>query len=174
MRAQGGLPARGDIPPDQLSLDAGTWMAFVPMVGEPNIVPLLHARLARGGTVCLPRLDVGRRSMDAVVVSSLEQDTEAMPGKPRVRQARAGLPILSPEELNVVLVPGLAFDRRGRRLGRGAGYYDRFLARLTGPTQIIGVCFDEQIVDDVPVEPHDVRMHVLLTPSGLIPISPDS
>ena len=65
----------------------------------------------------------------------------------------------------MILVPGLAFDLRGGRLGRGRGYYDRFLAGATGLR--VGVCFEDQIVADVPLEPHDLRMDFVVTPSSI-------
>ena len=75
-------------------------------------------------------------------------------------------PIL-PEDLayllDVVLVPGVAFDLGGRRLGRGAGYYDRLLTGVRGTT--CGVAFDEQISGELPVEPHDVHVNCILTPT---------
>ena len=65
--------------------------------------------------------------------------------------------------LDLVLVPGVAFDLHGRRLGRGKGYYDQLLAGVCGTT--CGVAFDEQIVREVPLEPHDVLMNCILTPT---------
>jgi 5-formyltetrahydrofolate cyclo-ligase len=60
-------------------------------------------------------------------------------------------------------VPGLAFDRFGRRLGRGRGFYDRLLAEIPG--QRCGVAFDQQILEALPTEPHDSQMHALATPA---------
>ena len=68
--------------------------------------------------------------------------------------------------LDFVLVPGIAFDLQGRRLGRGKGYYDRLLAEVRGKT--CGVAFDEQIVDEIPVEPHDIHVNCILTPTRWI------
>jgi 5-formyltetrahydrofolate cyclo-ligase len=68
-------------------------------------------------------------------------------------------------DCDVVLVPALAVDRHGNRLGRGGGSYDRALARVTGLT--IAVLYDGELVDDVPAEPHDKRVSAVVTPSGL-------
>ena len=65
--------------------------------------------------------------------------------------------------LDLVLVPGVAFDLNGRRLGRGKGYYDRLLAEFEGWT--CGVAFDQQVVEAVPSEPHDMRLTCLVTPT---------
>jgi 5-formyltetrahydrofolate cyclo-ligase len=62
-----------------------------------------------------------------------------------------------------VLTPGIAFDALGRRLGRGRGFYDRLLAQTTGTR--CGVAFDQQVVDVVPVETHDVVLNCILTPT---------
>jgi len=74
--------------------------------------------------------------------------------------------VISGNRLDLILVPGIAFDLRGRRLGRGKGYYDRWLPALRGKT--CGVAFDEQIVDDIPLEPHDVVVNCILTPTRWI------
>ena len=68
-------------------------------------------------------------------------------------------------QFDLILVPGLAFDLGGGRLGRGKGYYDRFLAGAHGIRA--GICFDDQIVDHVPMELHDLRMDFVVTPSAI-------
>ena len=70
---------------------------------------------------------------------------------------------LDPRDLDVVVVPGLAFTADGRRLGQGGGHYDRFLPRLRPDCVTIGAAFAEQLVDDVPSEPHDVRLATVAT-----------
>jgi 5-formyltetrahydrofolate cyclo-ligase len=67
-----------------------------------------------------------------------------------------------------VLVPGLAFDRAGQRLGKGLGYYDRFLRRLSGSTLFVGFAYSEQVVPEVPVDEWDAKMHMLVTEEGVI------
>jgi 5-formyltetrahydrofolate cyclo-ligase len=70
---------------------------------------------------------------------------------------------VDPGALDVVVVPGLAFTPDGRRLGQGGGHYDRFLARLRSDCLTIGACFAEQLVADLPTEPHDLRVHAVAT-----------
>jgi 5-formyltetrahydrofolate cyclo-ligase len=70
--------------------------------------------------------------------------------------------------LEIILVPGLAFTRDGLRLGRGGGYYDRLLEHPQCKARRIGIAFDLQIVESIPVEPHDQRVHQIITESGLI------
>jgi len=87
-----------------------------------------------------------------------------------LRQPARSTPELTPRqiegEIEVALVLGLGFDRRGIRLGHGKGYFDRFLAGRRFPS--IGLGFDEQLVDELPAEPHDVPMRLVVTPSGTI------
>jgi len=77
----------------------------------------------------------------------------------------ADLPVVDPAALDVVLVPGVAFDRRGGRLGFGGGYYDRLLP--TTPALRVGVAYDECLADVLPCGEHDQRMDWIVTPSGL-------
>jgi 5-formyltetrahydrofolate cyclo-ligase len=67
----------------------------------------------------------------------------------------------------VVIVPGVAFTRDGDRLGQGGGWYDRFLAGVRPDCTVIGVCFDEQLVDQLPTEPHDVSLACVVTPTTI-------
>ncbi len=75
--------------------------------------------------------------------------------------------------LTHVFVPGLLFSYRGGRLGRGGGFYDRFLSRsdaITKDTRLIGICHDNQIVETIPMEAHDQKVQALLTESGIMPV----
>lgn len=78
----------------------------------------------------------------------------------------AGLPVIEPCELDLVLVPGLAFDRRGFRLGLGGGFYDRFLLHVTATT--VGIVYAALIVDRVPDDPHDRRVDFLASESAIV------
>lgn len=84
-------------------------------------------------------------------------------------QPVAEAPIVADEEISVVLVPGLVFDRRGGRLGRGKGYYDRFLARLGPGTALVGVT-GGHVVAEVPTDDHDVSMTHLAGGFGVVPV----
>lgn len=76
-------------------------------------------------------------------------------------------PTIPVEEIGVVLVPGLVFDVRGGRLGRGAGYYDRFLPTIPGAPALVGVAAAAAVVDELPMEGHDVWMTQLATEEGI-------
>jgi 5-formyltetrahydrofolate cyclo-ligase len=78
-------------------------------------------------------------------------------------------PVIQPEEIQYIAVPGVAFDRQGGRLGFGKGYYDRFLGRLPTTAYYCGLAFCMQLVPYVPRMPHDVCMHGIVTERGFIP-----
>lgn len=136
-------------------------LAYLALEGEPSLDGLWLA--PTGTTLAAPRIDWEAKAMEAAALGSLE-DVELTR---RVRQPPASSPTIEPGALRLVLVPGLLFDRRGGRLGRGAGFYDRYLARLGPGTVTCGVCYRSQLVDRVPTEDHDVRVGMILTEDGL-------
>jgi 5-formyltetrahydrofolate cyclo-ligase len=136
-------------------------LLFAPLPDEPNIWPLLATALAVGKTVALPRFDPATGGYVAAVIRNPAE--EIVTGRFDVREPRSDCEALPLNRLDLILVPGVAFDRQCRRLGRGKGFYDRLLAAVTGST--CGVAFDQQLVDEIPTEPHDVPLNCILTPS---------
>ncbi|HYU57795.1 MAG TPA: 5-formyltetrahydrofolate cyclo-ligase [Actinomycetota bacterium] len=119
---------------------------------------VLAARLRTGGRrVLLPYLSGG--AMEAAEVGP--EDPLVVSGYGPKEPARR-VPV-DPAEVDLVLTPGLAFDRRGGRLGYGGGHYDRYLARLGGHATRIGIGFEEQVVDEVPAGPEDERVDLVAT-----------
>lgn len=144
-------------------------MVYGPIPGEVDVAAVAGAVLAEGKRLCLPRADWGARAMQAVEIH--DPGADLVPARYGIREPRPDLPALPVAELGLVLVPGLAFDARGNRLGRGAGFYDRFLAdpSLSAPT--CGVCYEAQLFDDVPVDPWDIPLNLIATEDRLIQIS---
>jgi 5-formyltetrahydrofolate cyclo-ligase len=128
----------------------------------------LIARLSQQGTrVLLPFLDDERR-MEAAVLEPGEPPVQTGYG-PKEPPRRVAV---DPAEVDVVITPGLAFDRFGRRLGYGGGHYDRYLARLHPRAVRIGIGFSVQIVDEVPAEPGDERVDVIVTDRSVLDCTP--
>jgi 5-formyltetrahydrofolate cyclo-ligase len=127
---------------------------------EPDITPLLEETWAEKKIAALPRFDPQTNSYAACIVSSR---TELSPGRFGALEPGAGCPVVPLNQLDLVLVPGVAYDFTGRRLGRGKGFYDRLLAGVRGHK--CGVAFDAQIIAAVPEEPHDMRVNSILTPT---------
>jgi 5-formyltetrahydrofolate cyclo-ligase len=144
-------------------INARSILGFAPMSGEINIWPLMLDAMVRGVQLALPRFDRATRTYAPCIVSDLK-DLE--PGYFGIREPGPHCVTLPTNLLDLILVPGVAFDAMGHRLGRGKGYYDRLLATWPGVT--CGVAYDEQIVDEVPVEAHDVKLDCILTPTRII------
>jgi len=147
--------------------DGETVCAYVPVGSEPGSAELIDSLLRRGVRVLLPvarhdaaglpvPLQWGEYRLGGLVAArfGLREPTE--PWLPADAIAAAA----------VVLVPALAVDRTGARLGRGAGFYDRSLPLAAPTARLVAVVRDDEIVDRLPAEPHDVRMTHALTPNG--------
>ncbi len=139
-------------------------LGYAPTEVELDLWPVLRAALASGKTVTLPRFDPLTDTYVVCRIDAPEQDLT--PGKFGIREPVERCGRVPLNRLDFLLVPGLAFDPHGRRLGRGKGYYDRLLAGRHGPT--CGVAYDQQIVPAVPVGPHDIHLNCILTPTRWI------
>ncbi|MBF6217030.1 5-formyltetrahydrofolate cyclo-ligase [Nocardia abscessus] len=146
------------------TLDAHGWVcAYVPVAGEPGSTAMLDALLADGARVLLP-----------VTGPPGPLSWAEYTGADALRRARYGLlepigAVLPPDTVaraELILVPALAVDRRGVRLGRGAGYYDRTLPAARPDARLVAVVRDDELLDRLPEEPHDLRMGWALTPRG--------
>ena len=138
-------------------LAAETVMGFSAISPEPDVTAVLEVCISMGKRLALPRCEADG-VMTARWVSAL---TELKPGAFGILEPPETLPVAAPEDLNLILVPGMAFSPKGARLGRGKGYYDRFLEEFAGRT--IGVCFDSSVLEEIPTEPHDRFMDAVLT-----------
>ncbi len=128
--------------------------------GELPATSALYDAHMRGVHLVFPRVDGEELRFHRWDGSPL------VPGPFGIREPSATLPVVSPSELDVILVPGVAFDRAGNRLGYGGGYYDRVLAQPRGLA--IGVAWSFQIVDALPVDPWDQPVDAILTESGWV------
>jgi 5-formyltetrahydrofolate cyclo-ligase len=144
--------------------EAATVMTYVTLKSEVDTLPLIRECLRRGKRVAAPRV-IGPHDMEAVAVADPDLDLE--PGSWGIREPRAGLEPLDPLVMDIVVVPGCAFDLRGARLGYGGGFWDRYLLRLRPDATVVGACFAEQIFERVPAEPHDVGMDALATEDAI-------
>lgn len=143
---------------------ARTVCLYASFGSEPATDALLRLALSQGRTLLLPRM-AADRSATVRKVDALEELRVSRLG---IREPSEGAPAGSAGDADLILVPGLAFDRRGRRLGRGAGFYDRLLHGLTRRTFLLGHAHAFQITGMVPVEPHDVRVRAVVTPQEVL------
>jgi 5-formyltetrahydrofolate cyclo-ligase len=141
---------------------AGTVAAYYSMGTEPDTHRLVFGLWKRGHYVILPRL----RPDGDLEWASFEGPDSLAPGPRGVlepTEPSRGVDAISRAAL--VLVPALAVDRRGRRLGRGGGSYDRALARVGERVPVVALLFDGELIDEVPAEPHDLPVSAVALPS---------
>jgi len=136
-------------------ISAKTVLLYAPLPDEPDILSLIDD----SKTICFPRYNTDR-TYEAAAINHLN---DLAPGKFGILEPPDRCNKVKPTEINLTLVPGVAFDKDMNRLGRGRGFYDRWLKELSG--EKLGVGFDRQLIDLVPAEPHDVRMGLVITPS---------
>lgn len=149
---------------DELAIEPGTVVSgFWPIRSEVDVRPIMYALMDRGARLCLP----------AIIDKTTIVFRELVRGAPMVDMGfgtygpDASAAVLDPA---VMLVPLAAFDHLGDRIGYGAGFYDRAISKLHARglyPRLIGIAFDCQLIEDVPDEDHDVRLHELLSESGL-------
>ena len=147
---------------------AKTILFYAPLPNELNIWPLVADALDAKKIVVLPQFNPRTNHYIGCQITHLENDLA--PGQFGIREPKSHCSEILLNRLDLALVPGVGFDLMGRRLGRGKGFYDRLLAQIPGSK--CGIGFDEQIVEAIPTEPHDVRLNYILTPTRWIEVTP--
>ena len=146
---------------------ANTVMAYYGVGTEILTDGLITELLARGKRVCLPKC-LPEFRMEAREIRSLE---DLAPDMHNIPAPAEGCPVIPREDIDLILVPGLCFDSRGGRLGQGGGYYDRYLEDHDGMT--IGLCREDFFQINLPREPFDAWVRVVLTEEGQVWPDPD-
>ncbi|CAM2980478.1 5-formyltetrahydrofolate cyclo-ligase [Paenibacillus sediminis] len=154
-----------------------TICSYLPFRDEPDTLPLIRHCWAQGDTVLAPRVDPLSRNFELHEISresDIEQGTWGIP------EPKEDAPMWEPGRgsIDFVLVPGLAFDRHGGRIGYGGGYYDRFLQKINNFTYqnspelakpLLGaIVLTGQLIDHIPMEEHDYYMDMLFTSTHVI------
>lgn len=148
---------------------AATVAAYISLGSEPGTGPLIEHLHALGRRVILPVL-LQDNDLDWAVYEGADRLVPASRGLLEPAGPRLGRDAVATAD--VVLCPGLAVDRRGRRLGRGGGSYDRALGRVPVGTFVCTLLYAEELVDEVPTEDHDRQVSAVVTPDGLTRIRP--
>jgi 5-formyltetrahydrofolate cyclo-ligase len=147
--------------------NAATILFFAPLPDEADIWPLFQEVLAANKIVALPQFDAVAQNYIARRVQNLPD--EIVTGQFWIREPKSSCAKIALADFDLLLVPGVAFDLRGNRLGRGQGFYDQLLAGVRGMK--CGIAFDEQVVKEVPVGKMDVPADFILTPTRCLKIA---
>lgn len=167
-RAAASARIRDHIAASGLWRRASVVMLYAADASEPDLDALISTGVDAGKTVCVARIDWEGKRM---VPASVGSPADLVPDRHGIRVPGAACPGVAPESVGLVVVPGVGFDLSGGRVGRGGGFYDRFLAGLEagGPIRAVavGACFAAQVVGRVPSGAHDRKVDGLVTETGL-------
>lgn len=144
-------------------INSKTIFAYVSFRSEVSTFALIEALIANGKTVTVPITRVKDKRLDAIKINNVTSDLE--PGYcdiPEPTKRLCETSIIDPSEINAILLPGSVFDKRGGRFGYGGGFYDRFVSNIPSATRI-GLAFDLQVVDQIPLQPHDELLDFVVT-----------
>lgn len=134
---------------------------FVSYGSEVDTHRIIKHSLNIGKRICVPKVINKDQGMKAVEIISWTDLSESYKGilEPELRENN----VVNEEEIDLVVVPGVAFDHKGGRLGYGGGFYDRFLLKLSKKCKIAAIAYKEQIVNDIPMDEHDVKINCIIT-----------
>ncbi|MDF1535229.1 MAG: 5-formyltetrahydrofolate cyclo-ligase [bacterium] len=143
---------------------AGTVCVYAHTCKEIPTDMLMDRLLEKGKTVAVPdwegwKQGFGLRTAAIAGLNDLDLESRVVPQPSRVEGN-----IVPVDEIDIFLLPGLAFDLRGNRLGMGGGYFDRLLARASSTATFLGLAYNFQVITHLPAESHDIRVHDVVTP----------
>ena len=130
---------------------------YAPLPHEVNLLPLMkeYPQHRFVFPLCLPGHKLRFHEIH-------DAATDLQPGAMNIPEPAPYTPAVRPEDIDILVVPGVAFTRHGDRMGYGGGFYDRFIPQCT-KAKILALAFDEQMVDSLPAEPHDLRINTVIT-----------
>lgn len=144
----------------QFFLKAKIIFIFVSFGSEVDTHRLIEYALMKGKTVCVPKVSLTKKTMDAVEINFLDDLKKSSYG---ILEPIYHDNLIEAEKIDLVIVPGLAFDVNGGRLGYGGGYYDKFFTKVNISVKKIGLAYSFQIIDKIPVCEHDVLLDGLIS-----------
>lgn len=151
---------------------ARTILLYVAFRGEVRTQMIATAAGAAGKRLALPRV---QKEPKRLILHAYSGDpTTLIRGAYGIAEPREDWPVVEPGEVDLVVAPGVAFDRRGNRLGYGGGYYDRMLPEVKAANpaaKLVGLAYGFQLVPELPAEPHDIPMDGVATEDGLIRVN---
>ncbi|MFH1776008.1 MAG: 5-formyltetrahydrofolate cyclo-ligase [Candidatus Omnitrophota bacterium] len=142
--------------------DAKTVMFYIAKSDEVETKDLIKEAIKMGKKVVVPVTDIDKREIVGSILHDFENELEIGPFNV-MQPKKENIRPVSIEDIDLVVVPAVAFDQHGNRLGRGLGCFDRFLAKLNKKTFKIGIAFDFQLKDKIPVSCHDIPVTKVIT-----------
>lgn len=149
---------------DSVFIDSKIIFIYVSFGKEVDTLRIINFALSNNKIVCVPKVIGKTGVMKALKIDSLENMGTSDYG---ILEPQDNAVEISKDEIDLVLVPGLAFDLNGGRLGYGGGYYDRFLSKIRKDALKIGLAYDFQIVEEIYTEEFDILINGIISESGL-------
>lgn len=147
--------------------EAETILFYLAVKDEVQTEKMIEESLQKDKRVVVPFIDWQRKEILPSEIKDLAKDVKI--GILKIPQPKKNFySPFSPASIDLVIIPGVVFDRKGNRLGFGGGFYDRFLGKLSDTTKLVGLAFELQLVDNVPSQSHDVAVDYLITEGGII------
>ena len=146
---------------------ASVIMVFLSLPHEVDTTPIILDAWQKGKTIAVPKVSWQQRHMIPIELKSLEAGLTI--GTYGIRNPSTGVPVPL-DDIDIVIAPGLGFDKDGGRIGRGGGYYDRFFTTKNLRAMKVGLAFSEQVVNEVPMMEHDQKLEMLVTDTEVVVI----
>ena len=176
------LKRRDSIPPDQKKrkddairnrlfnleefIDAKSMLMYVSFRTEVDTLGQLDGILCLGKKLVVPLVD---SKIKTLTLYEIKATSELVPGYMGIPEPKVGEDrIAELKDIDIIVVPGTGFDIKGNRLGYGGGYYDRLLSNADKKIPTVALAFEEQIVENIPVEPHDMKLDIIVTDERVI------
>jgi len=149
----------------ELYKKAKTIFAFVSFKSEVDTHRIIKRAFEDKKIICVPKIESKQKGMEAVKINGFDQLKEGYFG---ILEPVEGCPAIDNKAIDLIFVPGVAFDKQGGRLGYGAAFYDRFLANIDESVEKIAIAYNFQILDHIPMDEHDVRIDGVITEEKII------
>ncbi|WP_040215154.1 5-formyltetrahydrofolate cyclo-ligase [Clostridium polynesiense] len=133
---------------------------FTSFGSEVDTHEIIRQALRQGKRVAVPRVNKETKLMEAKIIDNLEDMAEGYYG---ILEPSEAAEEMSPESIDLIIMPGVAFDLKGGRIGYGAGFYDKFLKEVSESTPKIAIAYELQLIEEVPMESYDVRIDGVIT-----------
>ncbi|MCJ7772819.1 MAG: 5-formyltetrahydrofolate cyclo-ligase [Desulfobacterales bacterium] len=148
-------------------LESSIALLYLAKEGEVATNGILERCIELNKIIVLPAFEIEKHNMKLMKVDHF--DSDLVPGKRGVLEPDINRCKIVPiESIDIAIIPGLAFDEKGGRIGTGEGYYDRFIPKLSNTTRKVALALDEQIIQQVPMESHDKHVDIIITDERII------
>lgn len=148
-------------------LESSIALLYLAKEGEVTTNGILERCIELNKIIVLPAFEIEKHTMKLMKVDHF--DSDLVPGKRGILEPDINRCKIVPiESIDIAIIPGLAFDEKGGRIGTGEGYYDRFIPKLSNTTRKVALALDEQIIQQVPMESHDKHVDIIITDERII------